>query len=370
MIQSDKQFDSYQLLVILLCSMVGAGVLQLPAGVAESTGSESWIVVIIGGILTILCVFLICKAGSVFNGEGLVDASKTIFGKVLGTILVLPIPLCLFIGNCVESRIFSITVKVFLLRKTPYPLVLIPFILIVMFLIRGELKHIIRFLQFVLPFIVVIIVALNILTIPGTDITNLLPVLQKKPSDYLDGLLSTIFSFLGIVALLALYPYLKKRDFKSTFKISFIGVASVAVMYTAIVILCLGKLGIGETKWYIYPTVSLIKSASVPGGFLERLEGILMCTWVVIEYSTMAITVYAMAVVIADIFKFKSTRHIVTILIPLIYMLSASFTTSLDILEVSEINNIFLGLYSMFVFPALLYIVYKIKKRKRGVKGD
>lgn len=370
MIRSDKKFNSYQLVVTIICSMLGVAILQLPSSLAESVGSESFIVMIGGGVAAIISTLLICSAGSIYNGKGLVDTSKDVFGKGLGVILVIPIALCIFMANVVEARIFTLTVKVFLLEKTPIAMILIPFLLIVALLARGELKHIISFFQFVLPFIIVIIVVLNILTIPGSDFSNLLPVFQRTSIEYLDGVSLTLFSFLGILSLLVIYPYLKKRDFKSTFKASLVGVATVIILYISFIVLCLAKLGVSETEWLIYPTVSLIKSAYVPGSFVERLEGILMSVWVILAFATIVITIYSLAIIIADIFKFRATKHVVTILIPLVYMASTSVFSILDMMKVSTLNNIYLGLYTMFIFPGILYIGYKIKNGRRGGSSE
>ncbi|KMT22818.1 GerAB/ArcD/ProY family transporter [Clostridium cylindrosporum] len=366
MIKSDVEFTGYQLGVIVVTAMLGVGMFSLPSSVTEAAGNEGWISVIGGGILAVISILLICKVGSLYDSEGLVGASKNVFGKVVGIILVIPILICLYTATFAEVSIFANSIKIFLLETTPKSAVVIPFLLLVLIITRGELKHMVRFFQFTLPFIFLAVLVLYLLSLERVDITNMLPIFQRSPKDYISGSMSTIFQLLGVIILLVIYPYFKKKDFKSASKSALIAVGIVSLSYLVTTILCISKLGIGETKFLIYPTLSLIKTAYIPGTFIERLEGIMMSAWVVVVFSTVVIWIHAMAVIISDIFNFKHTKHVATLLIPLIYVGQRSAPATLDIMSVSEINNLTLGLYSMYVFPILFYIVYKIRNKKRG----
>lgn len=369
MINDNEKFEYYQIVIIIIASMLGVSMLNLPSSLAEALGNEAWIGMIIGGLAVIVSTFLICKAGSVYNGVGLVDACRNIFGKKLGVILLLPLVIALFIGNCVEARMFSITVKIFLLEKTPMTYILIPFLLIILFLCRGELRQIVRFLQFVLPVIVLGTIIINLMTIPGTDFTNMLPLFQKDIVQYAEGFQGAIFSLLGLVTLLVFYPYLRNNKFKNGFRASLVGVLIPVGLYILITILCISKIGVGETKWIIYPTINLAKSAYIPGGFVERLEGLLMSMWVILVFTTMIITIYAMSIVIANIFKLQHPKHVVTILLPFIYLISHSTISGLDMMNISKVNDTVFGTYTMFILPALIYFVYRIKCKRRGGQG-
>lgn len=366
----NKKFNSYQMIIFLLASMLGVGLLQLPSILTEHVGNEGYIMPLISGVIALISAFLICYAGSIYGDRGLVDTSKFIYGKVLGVILIIPLWMIFFIACSVESRLFVITIKLFLLDTTPIPAILIPFFLILLFLLRGEFRHIGRFAEFVLPFILLIVAVLFVLVIPGSDFTDLLPVGQRTPLEYFRAVDGSVFSYLGIISLLVIYPYFKKRDLKSSFKTSAIAVGGISILYSLTVALCISKLGTAETKWLLYPTISLIKSAYIPGGFIERLEGLLMAIWVMLVFMTMAIAIYAMANIVLETFKLKDRRFIVTVITPFIYISATSALSVLEVMDVSLISGYILGTYSMFILPILIGVGYRIKMKKRRGKSE
>lgn len=370
MIKNDKKLTSYQLVIYLLCAICGVGILQLPAGLTEAVGNEAWLLVILTGTVTLFAAFLICKAGSKFNGNSLVDASKKTFGKHLGIILLIPILLSSFIATCTETEIFSLAIRTFLIDQTPSYGILMPFLFLLMVITRGDLKNISRFFQFMVPFVSVVVVIIYLLAIPGSEFTNLLPVFQREPREYLSGMRMSMFSFLGIMSLMTIYPYIENREFKSTFKYSGISIGIMTIVYAVTNALCVAKLGVGETKWLIHPTVSLIKSAYIPGGFVERLEGVLMSLWVIIAFITLCVIVYSISIIISDIFDFRSNRHVSTIIVPFIYFISNSVVSILDIHIINRMSDLVFGTYTIIIFPILFLIVNKIRFGKKGTPNE
>lgn len=369
MIKNDKKLTSYQFIILLLCSVFGIGILQLPAGLTEKVGNEAWLNLIMIEPILLLAVFFMCKAGSLYNGDSFVGASQKTFGKILGIILVIPIVILGFIAACTETEIFSMAIRIFLIDRTPNYAILIPFLFLVMFLTRGELKDILRFFQFMVPFVSILIIFIYLLAIPGSDFTRLLPVFQRSIGEYVEGMKISTFSYLGIVNILIIYPYIKNKELKKTFKQSSISVFIITAVYIITNALCITKLGVGETKWLIHPTVSLIKSAYIPGGFIERLEGVLMGLWVIIAFTTLCTIVYSIAVVISDICRFKHSKHVVTIIVPIIYFFSISVISVLDVHIINRMNDLTLGVYSIFIFPLLFILVNRIRFKKRGVNN-
>lgn len=365
-LENNNKFTSTQLVKFLICAMLGVGLLQLPSILTEHTGNEAFYIPIFAGIICLGSAYLICKAGSMYNGRGLVGSAKYTYGKTIGVIIIIPLLLIYLIACAVEARVFTQTIKLFLLDTTPTWAILIPFYFLILFLLRGELRHIIRFIEFVLPFILIIVSILFILVIPGSDFTDLLPIGQRTFLEYYRAIDGSIFSFLGIISLLVIYPNIKKKDLKSNFKVTALAVGIISVIYMITVALCISKLGTAETKWLLYPTISLIKSAYIPGGFIERLEGILMSIWVILVFATIAIALYAMTTIILDIFNFKDRRFITTCIIPFIYIASSSALSILEVMNVSIVSGYILGPYSMFILPLLIIIGYRVKQKRRG----
>ncbi|MEG0370977.1 MAG: endospore germination permease [Clostridium sp.] len=365
--QKNSKFNGYQLVIFMIYSILGVGLLHLPSALTDKVGNEAYLVIIVECIIALVVLFLICLAGSVYNNDGLVGTSKRIYGKTIGILLVLPLLIYLFIVNIIEIRIFSITIKMFLLEKTPENAIIIPIFLLIMLLIRGEFRHISRFGEFVIPFLLILVVVISMLTIPGADFSELLPVFQREPGEYLKAIQTGIFTIMGTVNLLVAIPYFKNTSTKKAFKTAAMGIIITISLYMLITILCIAKLGTSETKWLIYPTISLIKSAYIPGGFIERLEGLLMSSWVVVVFITISISIYIMAILVSDIFKFKHTKLVVTIIIPIIYASYKVLGSIVEATNLAKITDITIGIYSMVVLPILIYVGHRVKSRRGGI---
>jgi spore germination protein (amino acid permease) len=359
MIPDDDKISSLQLGVFIFNTVLGVGILSLPSTIDKESENNAWMITIIGGLIILIFTFFMCKVGNRFSPKGFIGTLKMLFGRVLGTALSIPVCIYFLIIIMIEIRTFAETTKIYLLYNTPLEFIIYPLIIFVVFLARSGVEPTSRFYEAVTPVTLIIILTLFLVALPKSDYSNLLPVLPVKTGSIMPGLKAVFFSFAGFEILLVMFPFLRKP--KEAFKVSSFAVIILAIIYTIEIIQCLARFGVNETAAQIYPVVTLIRSSEVPGGIIERMEGLLLAVWVIFVYTTVVAFMFGLSVVLGDLLKHKKRKHIVPMLLPIIYI---GVLQAQSIVELADINDkilFYLGIYSYFLLPTMMFIMTLLK---------
>ncbi|SKA76257.1 spore germination protein [Caloramator quimbayensis] len=361
MTPNDDKISNIQLCVLVFNIVLGIGILTLPASLTKAAENDGWILCIISGLLCILSIYFMCYVGNKYAEYGLVGTLKKLFGGFVGTALAIPIILYYIFFCSVEVRLFAETAKLYLLPNTSLEIIILPLIILAVLLSRTGIESIARFFESITPFIFFLIFVLITVTIPKSDYSNIRPFLGTPLTKLIKGISVSIFSYAGFEILLLIFPYL--RTPKKAFKFSSAGLIIIIVFYVFADIQCLAKFGVKETESFIYPTISLIRASQVPGGFIERLEGLLLALWVTSVFTTLVGLLFSLSVVLSDVLKHKKPKHIVSMFIPIIYIVALWGDSVAELFELSDKLMNTLGLYSIGILPLLMFLFSLFRKR-------
>lgn len=360
MTPNDDKISSYQLGVIIFNTVLGIGILSLPASLTKAAENDGWILCIISGALCIFFAYLMCYVGKKYSQYGLVGTLRKLFGKIVGTILALPLLIYFIFFASIEVRLFAETAKLYLLPSTPLEFIIVPLILLMTVLARNGVETIARFFETIMPFIFFLIFILIMVTVPNSDYSNIRPFLGTPLPKLIKGVGVSVFSYAGFEILLVIFPFL--RTPKKSFKSSAVGLLLIIVCYVIVEIQCLAKFGVKETQAFIYPTISLIRASQVPGGFIERLEGLLLALWVTSVFTTLVSFAFGFSVICADLLNQKKQKHIISLILPIIYVLSLIGDSVVELFDLSDMIANTFGLYTIAFLPLLMFIFSLFKK--------
>jgi spore germination protein len=359
MIPSDDKISSIQVGVFVYNIILGIGILTLPASLTKEVKSDAWLICLVAGLTCIAFTYIVCKVGVKYPNYGFVGTLRFLFGKFLGTILAIPIFAYFVSFTAIVIRFFGETTKVFLLNVTPLEFIIFPLLILVVLLARSGVEPIARFFEAVTPVIIFIAFILLLVALPKSDFTNMMPILTHSFQEYFGGLRAAFFAFAGFEILLVLFPYMRKP--KEAFKASAISIGSITIFYTLAVMLNIARFGVKETSSLIYPTMTLMKASEIPGAFIERMEGLLMALWVLFVFTTITALVYGFSVVGGDLLKHKRRKHIISMFIPIIYILSLVGESVAEQMSYSSILETYLGTYTIIVIPIIMFIASLIR---------
>lgn len=362
--RDNDKISGYQVMVFIFNSILGAGLISLPAMASESARNDGWILVLLVGLINMLLTVFICFAGSKCREKGLFGTLSGTFGKIPSAILLLPFIVYMLVHAGMECRIFSESVKIFLLQRTPIEFIVIPMVIMAVILTRAGIEPICRFFEIIFPLTAVLILLCMLVASRDMDWTNLRPFFSTPPLDFLKGFIGTTFAYEGFQLLLIIYPFIKKP--KGTVKYSIIGLACIIFVNVVGTLQCLAKFGPEETTRMLYPIIDLIKVSEIPGAFIERTEAILLSIWLVNAFSTIVSLLYCLSILFCDILNQSESSHMVPLALPLIYIISLYGENGAEIKFITSMNSLYIGTYVTLILPIIVILASRFKKK--GVK--
>ena len=367
MIKDNDTISPYQIAMIVIMVLSGAGVFSLPRVLAETAGSNSLIMIFIGGAISVSTIFIIVSLNSRFPGKTLPDYSAEIIGKVPAKILVIiyAVYFVFFIGF--EVRVISEIVKLFLLVDTPPEIIMLCMILTCTYAVRGGVECIGRttelfFPLLFIPFILILLPGLN-----DVDFSNLLPVFYGFQKKVFKAVPAMALSFAGYETLLYYIGFMKEP--KKSFKYASIGVLFITITYVIITGLCISKFGIEWNKKMVWPVLGYVRSINLPGLFIERLDGVMLGIWILAIYTTMIILYFSLTFSMSKIFGTKDQKQYALILVPAIYFVALIPQNPAQTLKMPIYINRHFGNILKILVPLLLLLIAMIRK-KGGIKSE
>jgi spore germination protein (amino acid permease) len=368
-IMRDREIiGDFGLFATIVVAIVGVGIFSSPKEIIDKVGSDAWMVTLIGGMVIFLLMYLMHMVMKKNDFEDLTNILQNNFGKFIGGAFAI-----IFAGYSIfivslGMREFVEVIKLYLLRQTPTEFILIVTILTGTYLIRGEIGDLVKFNE--ISFWVMFIPAISvlILTTINVDFTNLLPVLNNKPSDYFKASRYILFCFGGIEIAYLILPYVKnKNNSVGVIKKSIIFVTA---FYIIIMILVVGVFSRAQSRILLWPTISMIKSLDIPGTFIERWEGIVMAFWILFYFTTFVNTYFFSGEIIKNVFKLKDIKLSSLLIMPIIYVI-ALYPENIGELYALQFKTTPVILTAIFVFVLLPILILLVGKgHRRGKSAD
>jgi len=358
----DKEFITpYGLFTTIVVTVVGVGIFSYPRELAAAVGTDGWIVTIISGVISYLLIYIAYKVIKNNDYSKFYSIVEKNFGKIIGVILALIFVIYIIFAISIGMRVFIEVIKMYLLQKTPTEFLLLVTILVGSYLIRGKIDTVVKFneISFWIMFVPIILILL--FTLNRTDFTNVFPMFNNSPYDYIKAIKTSVFSFGGLQMVYMLLPFMKnKKEIKKTVLKS---IAFVTIFYLIIVVFTLAVFTKSQTKILLWPTITMIKSISIPGTFIERWEGVVMALWIIFYFTTFVNGYYLSADIVKDMFKLSDIKLSSVLIVPFIYLIALY---PKNIAELYDMNNSILPilyLYSLVILPLILIFKKAFKKR-------
>lgn len=266
---------SKQLMTIILSAQIGLGILTFPSDVAKVSGHDSWISVILGGIIFIILTLLIVLLLRRYGSKSIIQINRDLFGAFFGNILNFIILIYFCISTFNGIRLYCEFIKMTVLPNTPAILLTCFIMLPVIYTAWNGLKSFARFSS--LNYIGLIFTLLIIVLIfKNYDFSFLKPVGSSGIFPVLKGTYSTTYALLGPELVAILFPYVsdKKNAIKYTFFANLISIS----FYVIVVLATTSLFGENMLKKLVIPVISLASTYYAP--IFERVDLFYFALWV------------------------------------------------------------------------------------------
>ncbi|MFD0697910.1 endospore germination permease [Paenibacillus sp. GCM10027628] len=340
-----------QFIFIIFETQVGIGVLSLPRDLAKTAGTDGWISILLGWLLSILLSLIVIKIMEKNPEYTIFDILTKYFGKWIGRSLsVLWVLYALYLaGVALFSTVHLL--KIWILPDTR------SYILTILFIIPNYMiiKHGIRIIGIFSEFVFMILLAIPILLIYALKDVQwlyLLPIAKEGLFPILSTVKSTILTFLGFEMGFILYPFLKEK--KSAFKGIVIGNSLSMIIFLMVTVVSFVKFAPEEILEYTYPTLNLMKVVQFP--FMERLEIIFLPFYLFMPFMTTIPYLYMTVLGVSQLLGKQDHRAPLIMILSLWILISIFFIPSS--FQITQLNTYVakIGIYFAYLFPIFLWI--------------
>lgn len=366
MIRNNDTISPYQLAIIIIMTVISVEAFSLAGDAASALGTDGWLAIVILGIINIFAVLFMIKLNSIFPGKTIAEYSQIIIGTIPGKILTSFFAVYLIIVIAYVTRVFTEVIKMFLLFRTPTEVIMLSLILVCTYIVRGGIECVARINELLFPMLFIPFLIIILFGFPIMDFSNLRPVLQTPAGKVLTSIPGMIYSFGGIE--LALYYIGFMKEPKRAYKPLILSVLFLIFFFTMIIVFCIAAFGAKTITKIIWPLVAYIRLISLPGVFLERLDGVILSLWVLTVFTTIVSVLFIVSYSISKVAGTNEHKQFVLPLVIIIYYLALQPKSLAELYEWGSLIFPYAAVAFMYVVPVVLLLTAKL--RKLGVKRN
>ncbi|WP_338539751.1 GerAB/ArcD/ProY family transporter [Paenibacillus tundrae] len=359
--QSGSKISTSEVVIVVINSILGAGILTLPRTISKAVETpDVWISVIVSGVLVALISILLVTLCRRFPGKTVFEFVPEITGKWISYFVGLLIIIYFVILCSFEVRVMAEITSMYILERTPSWVTIMVSLWVGIYMISGGLKVIIRVFEIVLPVTLLLLAVVFLLSSRMFELSNLRPLLGEGLLPVLKGIKPSFLSYSGYEVLLIITAMM--TDVKSSNKAVIYSILTCTIIYLVTIVMVVGNLSLPGIETRTWPTLDMVRSFEIEGVFFERYESLFIVFWLMQIFATYAFKHYFAAVGIRDLFSLRKITGIEYALLPVLYLIAYLPKNLEETLALGD----FLGNISVFLFgllPLLLLIISMIRKK-------
>ncbi|GLX66694.1 GerAB/ArcD/ProY family transporter [Paenibacillus glycanilyticus] len=350
----NDKITTSQAAIFLNNAMLGAGILTLPRSVSESVKTpDSWISVLVGGLIAILVVVLMLKLSLRFPGKTVFQYTSAVIGRYPGMIWCLILVFYYIVIAGFEIRAMAEVTMYYLLEGTPIWAITIPFIWLGAYLVIGGIDAIARVSQIVFPISLCILILSYLLSLRLFELDNLRPILGDGLGPVIHGLKSTVLVYSGCEVVMTLTAQLENP--KQALKAVLTGVGIPIGLYLFTVIMVIGGVSVDSAVTSTWPTIDLVRSFEVTGFLFERFEFLLMVIWLMQMFCNYSCFFYNSSLGLSQLFKLPY-KAVIFALVPVIFLVTMIPQNMNELFGLGDAIG-YLSILLFLLFPVFLSLL-------------
>lgn len=348
MLTEKIKISSWQATALLTVNIISTAILYPPGFVPQLAGRDAWISFALSGVFGLSIVYLVVLLCSRYPGLNLLQIGEAVLGRFLGKLVGFGFVLFFISTTAAIILEFSDFMVTAFMPRTPLAVFNILMILFSLYAVYLGLEVICRVSEAAVVPILVFFLFTMVFMIGEVELPSLLPVLDAGFMPVLRGSLFFLSWTAQAFLLGMLYPYLVRPQ--QAAKIGIYAIAIISFYMIAGAIFLEGALGSGQVARLLYPLLSFARLIKA-GGFLERLEAVVILIWIFGQYIKISLFIYFSAFSIRQVFGLADYR---TFLWPLAALIAVLSLTVIG--NSMELENLLKSIFSPFVLLFALII--------------
>lgn len=362
-ISNDQKINASLFFYVVSAAQIGVGIHGFQRVIVKEAGHDAWISVILATLFSHIVVFIMIKTLELFPSNDLYGIHLDIFGKYFGSFLNLIYVLyCTFAFYSVIQNYIEV-INTWVFPNLTQSFISITLLILVIYAFTGGLRVMIGvcFFSFVVGLWVIFILYIPL---KYAHYNHLLPVLGHDLTSIFKGAYSMTFTIVGFEIINTLYPFAKEKN--KVQKYVHVALLFTLFIYLSVILVSIVYFSEAQIERTLWATLTLFTVIKLP--FIERIEIIVICFWMIIILPNLCLFSWA---AYRGIKRFKNIGKTTFIWVFSICIFIASIPIQART-RVDQLNNLFaqFAFIIVFIYPFLLYIVANLKRvlRKGGRK--
>jgi spore germination protein KB len=338
----------------------------LVVSLGSSAGKDAWLAILLGLCGGIVLFFIYYYLFRQYPNLPLTGYARKVFGKYIGWMIGLVYTIYFLYGASRNLRDFSDLLLASTMPSTPLLPIAILMVLAICYVLYLGIEVLGRTAEVLLVILLMFGATGNFLVIVSGNIDpkNLLPFLENewKPIFTTAFPLITYFPFAEMFVFTMLLPYLNRPKLAKKVWLSAFILSGLALTWTAS--LNIVVLGADEVARSTFPLLSTIRKVNLME-FLQRLDAIVVFTFLITMFVKIAIFFYAAVIGMVDLFKLKNHRQIIlpagVILTFLSIMIASNFAEHIE--EGQKVTSYYIHIPLHIIIPFFMMVVAMIRNR-------
>ncbi len=367
MITNKESITPGQLMILIIQTQFGVGVLFLPSSVEARAFNDAWLAVILGGGISAALLLAIWALGRRFPGMILFEYLPLLTGRPLGKVVHAAYSI-MFIAECgLVLTQFADVIRDWIFSSTPAWVILGLMLAISVYMAVENLRLITRFL--VLTFILIfVLILIALYAYREAEWLYALPIGRAGFRNILEGSALSMNSFYGFEIMLFAFPFVQGTS-RAVLKAGMFANLFSTVIYAFLVLTCVLVFTPQELKLIPQPILYMVKALSFT--VFERADLYFLTIWTVVVITTVMSYLYMAAKSVSTFFGKPRHSGTVPVVAAIIWVL-AICPHDQDMIDWVQRIVGALTTLTLIVLPSVLLgisYIRKIERKEQAHKG-
>lgn len=282
--RKEETITGRQLISLTVMAQLGTEVLSLPHVGALNAGHDTWLSVLLSGLIAQVGILLLWWLGSRYPNRNFYDYTREVVGRPISITLNLLYGCYYAFSGLLLTAMYTDILKRWLFPLTPKWLIFLMLFIICGYAACSTLKRLAFISQSLMIFPVICFLLIAFSGIYGLDARNLLPVLSGGWSPVIEGIYIAFSAYIGYDLLLYAYPYVRTGSKKKLLLAMSLANACTIVFYVTVCLVCTTMFGMKQLIIVPEPIVFILKNYRIE--ILQSLDILFLTFYVSIVSAT------------------------------------------------------------------------------------
>lgn len=355
--------NAFLVMFIIHGTQFGLGVAGVQRVIYKEAKQDSWIAILLAGLIIHIIVFIMIKTLKKFENLDVFQIHLQIYGDFIGKSVNFIYSLYLFSTFLTIVLGYTEIVQGWVFPDIPSWVISAFLVLITIQGVSGGIRMVagVCFMSIVLTIWIFFFLAP---TLRYAHWDYLLPVMEVPPKDIMKGILKTSYTMLGFEILFCIYPFIKEKG--KALRYAQIGVLMTTLLVAILMVLATVYFSPDQLLRTIWATLSMYKIVRLPN--LERFEYVSVVLWMLVITSNLVVYMWAATRGIKASIGVKQRSSLYILCVITIGI--SIFINKRSIIDqfIDYVGKV--GLYIVFLYPILLYLLTFIRKKKNATNNE